>query len=309
MANKYGLYGVGIGVVASPAAIIGGITADNLSTGSAVRGEAMSGEAYPRFVSLVGQNPRRTFSTRSIAAAMTAITTTGKALAHGGDVCNCYMQLRQNHGTRATGSNHRKLTISNGIILPRRISGTHQGDAELSCEVVATWDGTNDPIIIADSSALPAVADTARFAIMKATIGSVAIDEEFDISIDFGLREEVEGKQSEIWPRTCSIMEVNPTITIRSRNGDLLKSTNIPLIGKAATHATSTVYLRKRAAAGTFTADATAEHISFTIAGLAVLQDVFDARGNSTGEVQVVVTASYDGTNAPIVGNYATAIS
>jgi hypothetical protein len=309
MANKYGLYGVGIGAVATPDVVVGGITAENISPGSTVRAEAMSGEVYPRFGSLVAQNPRGSFSTRAIAAAMTEITTLGKALAFGGDVCNLYMQLRADKGTRGSGSVHRKMTISNGLIIPRRISGSHQGDAELSADIIATWDGTNDPIIIADTSALPSVTDTERFAIAKATIGAIVIDEEFDIAIDFGMKEEVEGKQSEVWPRTCSIQEVSATMTIKSRNGDLLKSTNIPLLGKAATHANSKVYLRKRANAGTFVTDVTAEHVSFTICGLAVLQDVFDARGNATGEMQVVITGTFDGTNAPIVGNYATAIS
>jgi hypothetical protein len=58
-------------------------------------------------------------------------------------------------------------------------------------------------------------------------------------------------------------------------------------------------------------ANGTAQHISFTADGLAIPETLFEgsAGRNPPAEVSLSIPLKYDGTNAPIVVNTATAIT
>lgn len=295
--SRYGLYGVEIN-----GTLVGGITRCGILPRSQVRAEAMSGEAYARFSSMIAQHPIIPMATRHIGPILDITGALGYVLAGTASIAEIYLQKYAHGSTRASGSVHRKFTITQGLVLPRRLSASHQGDAELTFDILSIYDGTNDPVIITETQALPAgLADAYRYAFYKAAIGGVTLDEDMSLEIDFGLQDRAEGKRSEIWPRMISIAQVMPTISITCKNPDAFAAANIPLAGKAATHANTTIYLRKRSAGGSFVADATAEHISLTAAGMVHAESVFDAAGNETGETRFVMAATFDGTNAPIV--------
>ena len=60
---------------------------------------------------------------------------------------------------------------------------------------------------------------------------------------------------------------------------------------------------------GTLVADATAEHIKITTAGMAVLRQPMDASGNRAAEGEIELRAHYDGTNLPLAITTASAIT
>lgn len=281
--------------------LIPGITRQAVRTGSDVRGESTSGEIWPRFLSMIGQNPGAEFATRAIATAWGICGLTGKSLGDLTTGLKMYAQKHVHGGKPATGSNHRKYTFVKGILIPVSLSVDHQGDAELSYLVAATWDGVNDPVVVTDSVALPGgLTDAERFTLGPFTIESVAIGQIRSLNIDFGITATPEGADSDVWPRMVSIEQIVPRITLRGTDVEWLKAANIPLSGKAVTHANTTIYLRRRKAGAAYYLNNESQHIKISAAGMATISDAFDAAGSGRSEITLDMPLNYDGTNDPI---------
>lgn len=302
--GRYGLYGIDV-----DGTMLGSITSENISAGTNVRREGSSGEAAARIVNITAQNPRASFTSLDPRAVLAVTDTTGKSLSSG-HVATLYHARRSDNGLGvAAGSVHRKTVITCGQVLPRQLNASHQGDATMTADIVALWDGTNDPLIAVANVALPAVnTDERRYAFYCAVLGGFTIDEDVNVTIDFGLSENVDGKRSEIWPRVCNVSMVAATITVRSKNADAFAAANIPLGGRAATHLNTAIYLARRADDSTFYAGTGADHLKITAAGLVHLENVLNASGQATGEVQAVLTAKFDGTNPVLVVDAASAL-
>ena len=87
-----------------------------------------------------------------------------------------------------------------------------------------------------------------------------------------------------------------PSITIRT--AEALALNTFGLAGTAQGVTDSVVYFRKKDEGGTVVANATEEHISFTVdEGIITVDDVTGPHGDILGS-QVVITPTYDGTNA-----------
>ena len=306
ISNAHGLYGVVI-----DSTVIGGIGRLFINTGTEVRGEPSSGEVWARFQSLVAQKPRAQFNTMALAAALAKSALTGASIAGMTAGLNLYAQQHAAGGTRTSGSAHRKHTIKHGLLVPRRLTCEHQGDAVLEYEAIITYDGSNQPVVLTESQALPAgLTDAERFTLGPVTIESILLAQVRRFELDFGIEVKTEGSDSDIWDTYCSIESIQPTLTLRGIDLNWWKdSGGVPLTGKAATHANTKIYLRKRAAGATFVADETAQHIKFTADGLAHIADGFSADANNKAEVSLVLPMYYDGTNNPLVVNTASAIT
>jgi hypothetical protein len=135
----------------------------------------------------------------------------------------------------------------------------------------------------------------------------VALAQLLGLEIDFGLRVRKDSSDSEIWPQFVSIEVAQPRITLRGNRSKWFGAAGVPLAGLNGTHANTSLYLRKRAAGGTFVANATAEHIKFTAAGLAYVDKPGSFSGNNPGETSITLVTKYDGTNYPITVNTAIA--
>lgn len=305
VSRMHGIYAVKLG-----ATTIGGIRRRSLRTASEVRSEATSGEVYHRFQSLYAQKPVAEFSTVQIASALDACALTGTALTSGAPLL-LYAQKHTEGGTRTAGANHRIYTLNEGLVLPRRLTVDHQGDAEIGYEALVTYDGTNNPIVFTDTSALPAApTDAERFTLGRVTLtddagvpNSIVFSQIRRLEIDFGIQAETVGADSDIWDTNCRIVEIQPMLTISGIDIEWFKATGagIPLTGSNIVHTSTEILLRKRDAGGTFVAAATAEHIKFTAAGMATLERVCDAQGNALDEVELRMPLIYDGTNNPLV--------
>lgn len=304
----HSLYGVEL--ADDVAVVLGGIESVNVKTETEHRAEATSGELYPRHQAIVGQKPTADFASVCLAQCLAQIGLAGLSIATLTNGLKLYAYKHTDGGGRSSGSTHRLYTIKKGLIVPRRLTCDHRGDALLTYDVLMTWDGTNDPFIVTDTSAVPtAPTDAERFTIGGITIGAIAIPQVRSFELDFGINAVTEGADSDIFDTFVSIVDVKPVITLRGVDVEWLKSTNIPLAGKAATQANTTIYLRKRlqTSAG-YVANGTAEHIKLNSAGLAWIDDVFKSGKGST-ECSLKLAAIYDGTNAPVVINTASAIA
>ncbi len=301
VANKHGLYAVSLADD-----VLAGVRRQNLVLGNEVRAEAASGEIYARFAALYAQKQSPGFSTLAVADALGLCGLLGvnlPSLTGPPAGLILYAQKHALGAARASGSVHRSYAFTNGILAPRRLEIPHRGNASLDYECVAiSPDGTNAPLTLTDDVALPPIdADVKRHTLGPVTLGGIAMTGFRQVSVDLGTDLVGESADSDLWDTFASIREQNTTITLRGINTQWLKTTNIPITGLACTHANTKIYLRKRALGSTFVAPATAEHIKLTAAGMAVVEDAFNADGSAAAECSIVLTCYYDGTNAPLI--------
>lgn len=304
VATQHGLYAVIHDDTAIP-----GITQLGLSLGGTTIGEVTAAELYPRNMGVNAQNPQITFNTRALATALGLIGFTGTDISSLAAGMTFYEQKFSEGGGRAGITSHRKIVVNEGIAIPQRISVSHQQNAELTYQVLVTFDGTNDPYVLTENQTLPsAPSDAERFTIGKTTLGGVLLTQINSVEIDFGIQAMAEGSDSDIWPTFSGIEQSSPTITLRGTKAEWWGTAGLDMAGLAATHANTIIYLRKRTSTG-FVPDITAEHIKITANGIAQLTDLFTAQGTRRGEVGIVLTCDYDGTNAPITLTTASAIT
>jgi len=294
--RKHSLYAVGLG-----ATLLGGITRQSIALGSEVRREATSGETYARFQSLYAQKIAPGFSTKCIATALTACGTVGASIADMAGGLALYAQKHADGSSRTAGSNHRKYGFTRGILAPKNLTVDHRGDALLTYDAVVVYDGTNEPMVITDSVALPAgITDAERFTLGPVQIGGVTLTGVHNLSIDFGLDVVGESADSDIWDTFASIRQILTTIRLTGIDVEWLKAAAVPLAGLVATRANTAIYLRKRAKGSSFVAAATAQHIQFKASGLATIETPFEGQGSDGSQTTLSLPLDYDGSNAPL---------
>lgn len=300
------LYAVDLHSDGDTQAILGGVSAASIRTETEIRGEVVDGGPYERLQAIISERPGAEWTTRAIAAFLSEIGATGKAITS--DVnpgLTLYAHKASDGGTRAAGSNHRKYVFGKGILIPRQLSVEHNGDATCTFAMLAVSDGSNAPVAESDSVSLPAITDgdAEAFGIGPVSIGGTTISQITGITIDFGINAETVGGDGEVWDTLSWIGTLVPEITIRTNDLLAISDTKIPISGGlAAEHADTSVSLRKRKHAGIYHADGDGEHTTFTMDGIAYCEQPKEV-GGATGiaEATIRIRGRDDGTNAPLV--------
>lgn len=211
-----------------------------------------------------------------------------------------YQQLDE--GARRKGiTSHLKKVVNQGIAVPRIISASQgSAPATMSVDTVATWDGTNDPVVITDSQSLvgsPTVDE-------QFTVGPVKINGSFvggvqSIDIDFGKILFVLSADGDGFPTFVSVNSISPTIRIVTT--DVSFAATLGNFGVVQGATDSVVFLRKKLQGNINTPDVTAEHISFTMDEGQIVpgRSSVNHEGNATKEF--LLQPTYDGTNEPFV--------
>lgn len=207
-------------------------------------------------------------------------------------------------GQIASGSVHRTLTIGKGCALPTRLTCDNRGDARMTVQVYAlSDDGSTAPVTISDTAALPtiSIADL-RWTLGPVDIGGVTFSDYNRFDLDFGNSATVEAVESAIYGTHFSERREQPMLMIGGIDPTWFAAAGIPVAGLLATHANTSVYLKKRGqTASHFVADGTAEHVKITLYGLANIQNAINASSPRIGEVELRVTAAKDASgNAPL---------
>lgn len=308
VSTLHGLEAVKIDVNDATTAVLSGVGGCRLGIENDLGAVATDGEVYNRFLSLVGQKLMASFHTLHIGAALDLCGLTCLRIsATGGSKTGLtlYAKKQTDGGSREAGSVHNSFNIKEGIICPKRLTCDHQGHARIEYEALATYDGSNNPVVLATSVALPTnPATPTRYGLGPITLGigsAVSFAQVRGFELDFGHSIESVGSDGDIWDTFVRVVETQPSIVLRGLDIGWFAAAKVPLTGVAVTHANTNIILRKRAHGGTFVAAGTAEHIGFTAAGMAVIETAFDAQGNATSEVNLRIPLYFDGTNAPLV--------
>lgn len=294
--------------------LLGGMTHQDIPINTELRGEASSGEVWPRMLCKVGDSRQYNFATYNIAAALDLCGLTGTDISTLTTGLKLYGQKYVKASVPATGAVHRKFTLAEGTVVPRRLTVDHQGNAVLTYEALGTSsDGEADPLAISDTTVtLPAgLTDAERFTLGKFTVAGVLLGDLRNLEIDFGIDVGQEGCRSDLFPTYTWIRAINPVISAVLGNTQLVKSDAIPVGGFDCAHATTPFYLRKRTSdEASFVADITEEHIKFTAAGYCRVENAFDGNADNEGATsRVVLQTVYDGSNAPLVIDTTAAIT
>ena len=304
------LYAVNIDTVGAGDVFIDQITDFNVDTAINEILEGADGMVDPTFVAVQSQSPKVGFTSTKLATALAKCGISGLAISADADEdgAEFWFQKVAEGGTRTSGSNHLKMTMKKGLLVPRSLSAPNDGIANLTFEALAVYDLTNDPIVIATSQSLegtPVVDEL--FTCGPVEINGVALAGIQEITIDFGITELIEGADGQVWPTFVGIMTRRPVITIRTL--DVLSLNTFGLSGKAQGATDSKIYLRKIAEGGTRVADATEEHISFAIDEGRIMVNTISGGHDAPQMSEVKITPSYDGSNDIMVINTATAIT
>lgn len=309
VALLHGLEAVKIDVNDATTTVLSGTDRYRLATNSQISNTITDGDYYARIQALVAQQNTAMFETLHVAQALALCGLEGlRVSATGGSKTGItfFAKKQTEGGTRASGSVHDAYNYKEGIMVPRRLICEHQGNARIEYEILATWDGTNLPVVISTTQALPTNPNTPELF----TLGPITLDldgtptaftQVRQFELDFGINAETLGADSDIWDTFARIADIQPSITLRGIDKAWFAATKVPLTGVQIDHAGTVIALRKRLHGTTFVADATAEHIGITAAGMAVVDTPFDASGNQVGETSIRIPLRYDGTNLPAV--------
>jgi hypothetical protein len=297
-------YGVRFTPSGGTAKLIGGITAQSLMLGSQVQAQETAGAKYAQSGNIVSMKPRGMFTSHSVGALAVALGLNGACLAGGSSPGLEMWELSYERcgSITASGTPHRKLIVPNGIVIPRSIECSHQQDATMSAEVIAAYDGTNDPVIISGGQSAPTgLTDAFRFTLGPISVAGIDITNVMNMSIDFGNNAKTDGGDSELFDSHIEVTQILPTITIRTKDVTKFAASGaIPLRGSRATHADTSIVLRRRVN-GTGTFSTSDDNIEITADGIVNWEDVWNAQANGRGEATIKITCMDDGTNAPLV--------
>ena len=264
--------------------------------------QSADGQVDPTFVATMFQSPRVTFTTSALATVLAkcsnAFLISGMKIDSDGthDGAELWFQKLAEGAIRASGSSHIKLTINEALLVARAINATQGGIATIGMELIIGYDGSNEPIVIADNQALvgsPTVSEL--FTLGPVKINGTALEGIQSVSIDPGITEIVQGDSGEVWPTFIAIMGRAPMITINTTKAISLST--FGLAGTPQSADDSVIYLRKLTEGQTRVADAVAEHISFTIDAAQIRCGAITGSHAGTIGTQVQIRPTWDGSN------------
>lgn len=296
----------------SSATIVGSLTQVSAPIDQEVVKDETAGIAYVDQISVVSQKPRFTFNTFDLPKVIGKLGLTGFAAVEDvGKPGIALYQAQYSNGSLVSGSNHRRLRFAKSHTRINRLSVSHRQDAQVECESVATYDGSNDPLIIETSQALPTLPSTpGRWTLNTLTVGGNSISCNIQLDIDFGFSVDAFGCDDDIWDTHFHVNKIMPMITITSLDPTNFSDSKIILEGLVGTQANSTITLKKRTPhSASYVAEATAEHIEITFAGVILATDAHNASGNQKAQSTFQIEVAYDGTNAPLVFDTAFALA
>ena len=271
---------------------------------------AADGSVDPTYVAVMSQVPKVRFTSTALATILGACGISGAIIDSDATYpgLECWFQKMAEGGVRASGASHLKLTVNEGILVPITIRAGMDEPASIDLEATCSYDGSNDPIVIADSQSLsgsPAVGEL--FTVGPVKINGTTLEGIQDATIDLGIQVLAQRGDGQVWPTYVAIMSRRPSIRVRTT--DVVSLDTFGLSGAAQGATDSVVYFRKVSEGGTRVADGTAEHISLTIdEGHISVEDV-TAGQDGPGMSEVLVTPTYDETAAILVISTATAIT
>ena len=298
--DSYVLYAVSVN-----GTLIDGITRQSITANNQLVKNHNDGSVDVRYITTMSRRSVVSFGTRAIAKALDVVGCRGIPISTN---VTLFWQKNDPNGERESGSDHVKTVIAGGLVVPRTLSAQQDGEAELACDVIpVSTDGATDPITITDSQALAGSPDSdQKFTLGKCSFNGIDLQAQ-SLEIDFGLQVVTRSHSGLYLALEASKQVVTPVITVTTL--DMGVTATIGLSGTAQSVTDSVFYVRKLDENGHRVADATEQHISFTVdEGKAHTPDA-SGDGENDANATVQLDVAYDGSNAPLVLDTTAAIA
>lgn len=263
-----------------------------------------SGSLYAEQMCITGFAPVATITTKAIAQLFGFVGINGQCVGTGLDVSKVDLTHRQmeNCDTTLSGTPHIRDRVTKGLLRLSSLSVSGREDATISGVLDTLADGVNAPVARTDGVALPSTIASERFARGICSFGGTQFPKLEGWDLDFGVQadEKLPGDAS-IWPETAAVLTVRPVLTFRSRDLSLITNTLMSAGAAEAAHTDTVLQLVKRRSAGKFEDFADSVHITITLAGLILPDNLasVSAQAKATGALRL--PCSFDGTNAPVI--------
>lgn len=285
--DAYTLHAVGVN-----STLIDQVTARGFEAGRDFQRFLADGGADPEFGFVNSISPSGTITTNGVDKGLTVAGIGGTEITAGLDL---WYQKVDPNGVRESGSNHARVTLGTGLIVPRSISADNGGPASMTFEVFGvSSDGTTAPHSIATGAALGETSSiNEAFTLGGVTLNGGALDGVQSVEIDFGIRVELQRANGEPYPRLAYIAERQPVITITALDIAGLVSSDFVVGEGIAT--TSTITLQAVTQNGTRAG--TGDIVCTVNEGL----NSYDSNagdGNTPDTCTITIRPTYDGSNA-----------
>ena len=305
--TKWGLHAVDVNnTIPSKDVLIDQIVEQSVDTGLLPVFLGGNDSVYARAMAVGSQRPRIRFATTALATALGVSGAAGLSLDAGAAAAvDLWFQKRAEGGTFTAGSVHTKISVHEGLMVPRSLDAVAGQPAVIGYEIIPVYDGTIEPLIIAASQALVGTpGGDEGFDVGPVVINGVQLDGIQEIHVDFGITVVDELANGKAWPIYASIMGITPSIRLVTTEADALSTFGLDGTIQGATD--SVVFLTKMAVGATRNADNSGDHISVTVDDGQIL---VSSVGGSDARAEVLILPTWDGTNAPIVVSTTATIS
>lgn len=180
-----------------------------------------AGHVAPMFRAGLQQRPVWTFTTSEIATVWANIGQYGLAVTADTDI---YEKLAVATGNAArNASSHKRYRISDCFIFWSRVSLPHNGEGTIDVSIIPVYDGSNEPIVPAGSTALittQSVGD--HFGAGPVAWNGTTLNGIQSIEIATNPQLIQEGGESEIWDTWVGMETIDPVVTLNFRDATSL---------------------------------------------------------------------------------------
>jgi|LakMenE18May11ns_1017448.scaffolds.fasta_scaffold9816077_2 hypothetical protein len=206
-----------------------------------------------------------------------------------------YVQKRADGGTFNASNVHRSYTMAKLDIVPRTLvaSQNDTDGAVLTVDVHALFDGTNEPVALAENVTLPALSApifNSRYFMGPVyygpSLGRTLLDNVERVEIDFGIGYSKKGFNGSAFPTEGSVITREPIIKVTST--DLLAERLKNIISRGCEDDSGSglrIYFQRGAGCDDRVAAATADHLRITAPFYEWTTESINIQGNDDGTV------------------------
>jgi len=250
----------------------------------------------PIFAGSLGATPVATFESRALSAALNIIGFDGTVI----DPVVFYFPKMAAVGGHAAGATHLSVTLDNCSCYLQTISATQRGEANATFVAYPVYDGSNTPVVVSPSAALPTATQTIeKYTLASIFIGATEYEIE-DLTFSTGVNVETRSSKGGLYPSAAVAMSFDPTFEFSTHNMALLDT-----IGSNATHEPVGkqaddvgIFFRALTNKGAPAADSEAAHLKIAVETSMIQPTDTSASTTSPGTQGFTGHCVYDGTNA-----------
>lgn len=272
-----------------PGYLLRQIRSANFSPNTTLAPDYTSGGVDPAAIFVLESRPEVRFTSGDIGGALAGIDpVSGLHIANGTATIQIPWNHRANGGTFQAGASHARLVADRGLFVPASLTANQSDQDGASIEILGQFYSTDEtpPVQAQLNQSLPASVYNGSYRLGPIYIGSTPLTGIVGVTINFGITLEPELLDGLPWPSNIYITRRNPTAQIRFR--DLDQMLQFGALFSALNSAT--IFLRRRAAGGTYLADAALSHVKLTLGSGTIVPDSIGASGNAAAEPSITLT-------------------